>query len=234
MSAEIETNMRVPRGRVEIVNDPALSEAELNCLAVPSSKRGMGPGTRFIAVGRLVAQKNFDLLLQAFAAAKGPHDRLLVLGDGSERAELVQRARDLGIIRRVSFPGHVADISNDLRASDVLVLSSDYEGVPAVILEALAAGLAIVATDCSVSMAHLLDDGALGSLVPVRNCQALAEAMRHASALRPKVLQRQLQAARFTVECAASAYLNIFSSLAENRAPPRSCQRQDAAVLANS
>ena len=75
---------------------------EIAQLAAPRSAP-LGVGTRYVAVGRLVPQKNFGLLLEAFAAAARPRDRLTILGEGPERRILVQRARELGIERRVSL-----------------------------------------------------------------------------------------------------------------------------------
>jgi hypothetical protein len=83
----------------------------------------------------------------------------------------------------VALPGHVNPVSDALLAADALVMSSDYEGVPAVVPEALAAGLPVVSTDCSVSMADLLGHGRFGLLVPVRDEAALAGAMDRITAL---------------------------------------------------
>ncbi|OYZ85253.1 MAG: hypothetical protein B7Y00_08150, partial [Sphingomonadales bacterium 17-56-6] len=102
-------------------------------------------------------------------------------------------------------------VLEQLKASDVFVLSSDYEGVPAVIIEALAAGLVVVATDCSVSMASLLEDGALGELVPRRSAWCLEQAMRAAAVRTSDAGRARRQAARFTVEYAADAYAALFS-----------------------
>jgi len=225
MAAEIGDAMRVAVDRVDVVNDPAISKAEIAGLAAirPVCHGG---GTRFVAVGRLVPQKNFPLLLKAFASAARPRDRLAIFGEGPERRALVERARELGLGRRVDLPGHVVPVADQFRAGDVFVMSSDYEGVPAVIIEALAAGLAIIATDCSVSMASLLGGGALGTLVPVGDAAALGRAMRAAATRCPDVLAARAQAGRFTIETAAEAYVEVFARLA--------AARRVAAGLANS
>ena len=85
--------------------------------------------------------------------------------------------RDLGVADQVLLPGFDADVGAHLAANDVFVLSSNYEGMPAVMVDALVAGIAIVATDCSASMNELVDGGKLGTLVPVGATAALAEAM---------------------------------------------------------
>ncbi len=111
------------------------------------------------------------------------------------------------------FKGYAPEPATLLPTFDVLLLSSDYEGVPAVVLEALAAGLPIVATDCSRSMATLLGHGAMGRLVPVGDEAALAEAI---ATVQPSSQDEQLslaQARRFTVEEAANAYLRFMSRL---------------------
>lgn len=218
MAAEIEDGMAVTPDRVVVIEDPALGEAEIARLAAPRPERRSG-GTRFVAVGRLVRQKNFALLLEAFTGAARARDRLVILGEGPERRALVQRARELGLERRVEFPGHIAAVADALRASDVLVLSSDYEGVPAVVIEALAAGLPIVATDCAVSMAGLLGHGTLGRLVPVGDAAALATAMRDAASACPDPVAALAQARRFTVEAAATAYIATATNLSAQRRP---------------
>lgn len=217
MAAEICDAMAIAPDRVAIVNDPALSAVEIAQLARPRSPAPRSAGTRFVAVGRLAPQKNFILLLEAFAATARPRDRLTILGEGPERRALVQRARELGIERRVDMPGHSGKVAESLRASDVLVLSSDYEGVPAVIIEALAAGIAVVATNCSVSMASLLGGGTLGAMVPVGDAAALAHAMRVAATAQPDAAAGRAQAARFTVETAAAAYVTVCAAVSAKR-----------------
>jgi glycosyltransferase involved in cell wall biosynthesis len=98
-------------------------------------------------------------------------------------------------------------VSDALLAADALVMSSDYEGVPAVVPEALAAGLPVVSTDCSVSMADLLGHGRFGLLVPVRDEAALAGAMDRITALPFDLTAARAQARRFTVEIAAQSYI---------------------------
>lgn len=215
MLAEIADRMGIGPDRISIVNDPVLYEAELDRLANDS---GATPpardGRRYIAIGRLSPQKNFTLLLDAFARIAMPEDRLTILGEGPARDALAQRAELLGIAGQMSMPGHVSAPERWLREADVLVMSSDYEGVPAVIVEAVAAGLALVATDCSVSMAALLGNGRFGELVPVGDAAALADAMQRA---RPGQHCRESardHARAFTIEAGATAYLELMQSMA--------------------
>ena len=218
MEAEIGDAMALPPSRVTIIDDPAIGMADIAprqraSVAIDGAYRG----TRYVAVGRLIAQKNFALLVRAFAAIAQPEDRLTILGEGPERKSLTRLAAQEGVSEQVRMPGHVEPVMDTLRASDVFVLSSDYEGVPAAIVEALAAGLVIVATDCSASMSNLLEDGALGELVPRRSLQRLQAAMCAATERTPDADRAKRQAARFTVERAAEAYAALFArTVAEN------------------
>lgn len=211
MAAEIGHGMAISSSRVAIINDPAIRAADIGRPEhEPATRHGNSSGTRYVAVGRLVAQKNFALLVRAFASIARPQDRLTILGEGPERKSLTRLIAQEGMSGQVHMPGHISPVMDHLRASDVFVLSSDYEGVPAAIIEALAAGLIIVATDCSSSMISLLEDGALGELVPRRSLWCLGEAMRAASERTPDEGRAWRQAGRFTVESAGNAYAELF------------------------
>ncbi|MBA2920500.1 glycosyltransferase [Sphingomonas sp. MAH-20] len=231
MRDEIARAMRVAPDRIAIVDNPVLSRAELDRLAAQRDAiERSGAGRRFLAVGRLVPQKRFDLLLGAFARIGRAGDRLAILGDGPERARLETLAQTLGIWDRVDLPGHVEPVGPWLVGSDCFVLSSDYEGVPAVLVEALAAAVPIVTTDCGVSIRSLLDDGRLGSIVPVRDEAALAAAMDAAPAARPA--EARARAARFTVERGAAEYLGLFRAVTLAASQPMCGSAEPAASLA--
>ena len=215
MRQELQDLMRVPPERVSIIDDPSLDEADIVRLEAAQASRTVHPGRRFVAVGRLAAQKNFALLLDAFAKLKRPDDRLTIVGEGGQRKTLEARIRQLGLDHRVRLTGHLNPVEGELLAADALVLPSDYEGVPAVVPEALAAGLPVVSTDCSVSMGDLLGHGMFGILVPTGDATALAGAMdRVADHPFDREKARQ-QARRFTVQIAAQAYLAAFGNLAQ-------------------
>ncbi|MES2120895.1 MAG: glycosyltransferase [Pseudomonadota bacterium] len=215
MREEIQRCLGVGPDRIDIVPDPALRDSELPLLG--SGPREPGPQRRFVAIGRITAQKNFAVLLKAFAEFAGPEDRLLIVGDGPQRDRLLHLSQRLGIDDRVSMPGHVQSVTESLAEADVFVMSSDFEGVPAVIIEALAAAVPIVATGCSVSMRYLLEDGAFGTLIPVRDHSALAAAMRDAPC-RDSIPAEAMRAkaARFTIERAAGPYLEALSAAARS------------------
>jgi glycosyltransferase involved in cell wall biosynthesis len=210
MRAEIKNAIGASFDRVSIIDDPALSRADIARLAPHVEGE---PQTHFLAIGRLAPQKNVPLLVRAFARIARGDDRLTILGEGGERARIEREIARLGMGARVRLAGHVADTGSWLRRAHVFALSSDYEGVPAVIAEALAAGLAIVATDCSVSMADMLGDGRFGTLVPVGDEDGLAHALDAARTAAPDRAAMAAQADRFTVERAAALYGGLFARL---------------------
>jgi glycosyltransferase involved in cell wall biosynthesis len=130
-----------------------------------------------VAAGRFVAQKRFDLLLDAMARLATGDARLVLLGEGRGRAALSAQAGRLGIAERISMPGHVDDIRATLDRARLCVISSDHEGYPAVAVEALAAGVPVVATDCSPAIREILTDPDLGAVVPPGDAAALAAAI---------------------------------------------------------
>ena len=212
MRAEIAETMHAAPERIAIIDDPSLDEADIMRLQ-QAQRTPAGAGRRFLAIGRLAGQKNFALLIEAFARMAKPADRLTILGEGPERAALEALARRLDVADRVLMPGHVNPIASALLDADALVMSSDYEGVPAVVAEALAAALRIVATQCSVSMDDLTGHGRFGLLVPVRDAAALAQAMDAIAALPFDAVAAREQARRFTVQIAAGRYWQEMESL---------------------
>jgi glycosyltransferase involved in cell wall biosynthesis len=134
---------------------------------------------RILSVGSLKPAKRFDLLIRAFAKLGDSFSsKLLIVGEGELRAELETLVHKHGLADRVSLPGFVADPWPLYASANLFVLSSDREGLPGVIIEAMLAGLPVVSTDCESGPRELLDGGSLGRLVPVDNVEALAIAIR--------------------------------------------------------
>jgi glycosyltransferase involved in cell wall biosynthesis len=214
MQQEIAEAIRPGPGRISIIPDPALSLPQIEALRLErmAYARAAG-GTHFVAVGRLAAQKNFKLMLRAFAQGAGQDDRLVIYGEGPERAGLCEQVLSLGLEGRVELAGHVPDAAVHIARFDALLLSSDYEGVPAVLIEAMAVGLPIITTLCSRSIPALMRDGALGQIVPVGDVGALASAIGEAADLRQDLVASLDQARRFTLEHASSAYLVALTSM---------------------
>ena len=134
-----------------------------------------------LASGRINRQKDFPTLIKAFARLRACREaRLIVLGDGPDRGDVVALARRLGVADSVEFPGFVEDPTPYYESADVFALSSVYEGFGLVIAEALAHGLPVVSTDCPAGPAEILRDGEFGRLVPVGDEVALAQGLQAA------------------------------------------------------
>jgi glycosyltransferase involved in cell wall biosynthesis len=214
MAAEAIAFLRPPAGAVSVIPPPALSLPQIAALrATAPARDAMRKGRRFVAIGRLAAQKNLALMVRAFAEGAAPEDSLTILGEGPERARLAKLAHRLGLSDRVQFCGHVPDAARAMKAFDIFMLSSDYEGMPAVVIEALAADLPIIATNCSTAMAALLGEGRLGTLVPVGDQRALASAIAHTGALPRDSRFSLIQARRFAIDRAGKAYLREMAGL---------------------
>ena len=137
-------------------------------------------GPFVLGVGRLRPQKRWDRLIAAMAALDGVP--LVILGEGPDRRALTAQVRALGIAHRVHLPGHAADPFPAMARAAVLALTSDYEGVPGVLREALSVGTPVVATDCSAAIAEIVTRPELGRIVPRDDPAALVTALRHALA----------------------------------------------------
>ena len=133
-----------------------------------------------VAAGRLHEQKNFDLLIRAFARFYKIHHSyaLVIYGEGPEKERLLKTASSLGIAGAVELAGQSKTLLADINDSGMFVLSSDYEGMPNVLIEAMACGLSCIATDCPIGgVRSLLTSGENGLLIPVTDEDALFEAM---------------------------------------------------------
>lgn len=152
------------------------------------------------AVGRLEPQKRFDLLLEAFAVvhARKPETRLIIAGDGSLNKALTEQRDALGLQQSVIMTGHVTDVIGLHHALDLFVQSSDYEGTPNSVLEAMAMETPIVATEAG-GTAELVFDGEHGRIIPIGKVDRLIHGIESALADRTTT-RRMVQRARLRVE----------------------------------
>lgn len=145
----------------------------------PSTVQSTAGRKRVISLGRLEPQKGYDFLIEAFArvAATRLDWELVIFGDGTQRANLEAKVSSLGLDERVLLPGTTMNPSNEYFAADIFISASRYEGYPNAIIEALAAGLCVVATDCPGATREILRDGKYGVLAPAENAEELASAL---------------------------------------------------------
>ena len=163
-----------------------------------------------LSVARLEPQKNVALLLRAFARVRAEREtRLVILGEGPLRTELETLARSLGIDGDVDMPGFVGNPSAYMAQAAAFVLSSSWEGLSNVIIEALVAGCPVVSTNCPSGPAEILEDGAYGRLVPVGDVAALASAIVATLDEPPCRARLQHRAQRFSTDRMAEEYLHV-------------------------
>jgi len=165
-----------------------------------------------LGVGRLDAAKDFTTLIEAFAELRARQPaRLMILGDGPERARLEALIARLGVTEDVALPGFAANPYPYMKAARLFVLSSRREGLPGVLIEAVALGTSVVSTDCPSGPHEILEDGKWGRLVPVGDAAALTAAMREA--LANPGPDPSPRGAEFTIARASGRYLDLIDRI---------------------
>ncbi len=149
----------------------------------PSFIRSVYKGSRektVVTVGSLRKVKNHELLIKAFAGAaeKHPEYKLMIYGEGEERQHLEELAKQLGIADKVSLPGQTANVAEAIEKAGIFVLSSDREGMPNALMEAMALGIPVISTNCPCGgPKELIKDGENGRLVPIKKVKKLQAAL---------------------------------------------------------
>ena len=166
--------------QVRVIYNPVITDRLQELAHEPVSHPWFAAGEPgvIMAVGSLTPPKDFATLIRAFALLhKSRRERLMILGEGPERNRLESLLRDLGLEESVTMPGFDRNPYSYLARAALFVLSSAWEALPTVLIEALAVGTPVVATDCQNGPREILRDGEYGELVPVGDAQALACAM---------------------------------------------------------
>lgn len=203
--------------RIAVVANPVDAEriAELAGVRPAHAWLESGAPPVLLSVGKLQPQKDHATLLRAFALLRAQRPvRLVILGDGPLPGRLERLARELGIADEVAFSGFVVDPFGWMAQAAAVVSSSRFEGLSNVLIEALAAGATIVATDCPHGPAEVLDHGACGRLVPVGDAAALAAAMAAALDDPADPVRQRARARSFALDTAVEGYLRVLRPLA--------------------
>ncbi len=203
----------LPLERIQVIYNPVilpeLSERVKEAVDHPWFAPGQPPV--ILGVGKLEEQKDFPNLIRAFAQVRRVRQaRLVILGWGPEPgpSQLKNLVRELGLEDDVDLPGHVKNPFAYMARASVFVLSSAWEGLPTVLIEAMAVGVPVVSTDCESGPAEILDNGKYGSLTPVGDSNALAEAILNTLSGKSKgVAPAWLD--QFSLSAATQQYLNI-------------------------
>jgi glycosyltransferase involved in cell wall biosynthesis len=204
---DLSRTIRLARDRIRVIYNPVLTREMLEMSHDEVEYPWIGAGKPVIlAVGRLVEQKDFPTLVRAFAKVRRDRDAyLVILGEGEERAHIEQIARELGLQESVFMPGFVSNPYACMRQATILALPSRWEGFGNVVVEAMACGTPVVASDCRSGPAEILEDGKWGELFPVGDSNAMAAAiLRVLDGRRPDV---EVRAQAFSAAPIAALYL---------------------------
>jgi glycosyltransferase involved in cell wall biosynthesis len=226
---------KLPADRITTIYNPvvgpALEESARAALDHPWFAPGSPPVV--LGVGRFKLQKNFPLLLRAFARVRGVRPaRLVILGEGGHRHELERLAHQLGVAEDVALPGFVENPYAWMSRASVFVLSSAWEGLPGVLIEAMACGCPVVSTDCPSGPDEILENGRLGPLVPVGDDRAMAEAILSVLDHPPNAARLRARARCFSVDVAIDRYLKVLRDTVDARRRAVPPHREDAAEMA--
>lgn len=216
VAEDLAEHFPVIKGNIQIINNPTINQDVRNRIKQPLFDNPAPAGTPWVFfAGRFVPAKGLDVLMQAFSnIADQSNVHLVLAGEGPLKAQLMAMAQDMKLVERVHFIGFQENSLPLMREAEVLVLPSRHEGLPNVLIEALACGTQIVATDCPGGSKEILENGRYGQLVPVDDVGALSKAvlmsLNKDFYVEPEILQ--YRAEDFTVEKAAAEYLALLQN----------------------
>ncbi len=224
VAEELARLTRMPRERIVTIYNPVYTPELVARMAEPVDHPWLRTfdAPVILGAGTFKIQKDFFTLIEAFARLRRQRRaRLVILGDGPLRPAIERRVRELGLCDDVLLPGFMANPLPWMRRASLFVLSSLWEGLPGVLIEAMACGCPVVSTDCPSGPREILDHGRFGPLVRVGDSRALAEAMAAQLDHPPSADILRARAALFDLPSAVARYLELFESCIRMQAPRR-------------
>jgi len=212
VAQDLVSCLGVPAHKVSVIYNPVVDQELLDAADAPSNHAWLEDESEqvFVASGRLTQQKDFPTLIEAFRLLRDKATaRLIILGEGEERGQLEALIMASGLSADVDLHGFVENPYAYLSRADAFVLSSRWEGLPTVLIEALACGCPVVATDCPSGPREILEGGLYGTLVPVGDAAALCDAMYQVLKTRPAKQLLREHAMNYSVDRAASRYIEL-------------------------
>jgi glycosyltransferase involved in cell wall biosynthesis len=177
---DLSTSVAIDINRIKVIYNPIVN-SELRIKAnVPLTHPWFNDNCPpvIIAIGRLTEQKDFSCLIRAFYnVRKVRNARLLILGEGEDREKLSKLSFELDLQKDIQMPGFLSNPYNFLANSKLFVLSSKWEGLPTVLVEAMACRVPVISTDCPSGPHEILKNGEYGKIIPVGNVEALTTAI---------------------------------------------------------
>ncbi len=203
----------IPRQQIQVIYNPIVTPDLRRKAQQPLEHPWFAPGEPpvLLAIGRLAPQKDYPTMIKAFAHVRNTRPvRLIILGEGTERSSIEALVKRLGLEASVNLPGFVANPYTYLSRASVFVLSSRWEGLPTVLVEALHCGAPVVATDCPSGPREILAGGQYGQLVPIGDVVALAQAIEEVlSGKMTRPPQESWQP--YTLQVVVDQYINLLS-----------------------
>lgn len=209
---DLVTFFDLPPERIRVVNNPVVTPYLLRQAEEPPADPWFRDADRpvILGIGKLWPQKDFDTLIRAFAHLRQRRPaRLVILGEGAERARLTALVRDLNLDGDVALPGFAQNPYSYMARASLFALSSRWEGSPNVLVEAMACGTPVVSTDCPSGPDEILEGGRYGPLVPIGDAERLAEAMARLLDQPTSAQALKARAADYSVERATAGYLDV-------------------------
>lgn len=208
---DLAATIGLDRRRIRVIYNPIVTPRMEEMAAAPLRDPWFEPGQPpvVLAVGGFRPQKDYGTMIRAFGSVRKARDaRLLILGEGPGRPALEALVRELGLEEDVRLPGFVENPLAYMRRAAVYAMSSQWEGLPTVLIEAMYCGLPIVSTDCPSGPREILKRGEYGKLVPLGSAEALAEAI--GMALDGRVPRAPAEGWRpFAVDAVVEAYMRL-------------------------
>jgi glycosyltransferase involved in cell wall biosynthesis len=211
---DLSAQTGILRKRFQVIYNPVITEALYSAAEAPVEHPWFQAGEPpvILAVGRLDKQKDFPMLIRAFRLVRNRRPaRLMILGEGPDRGRIEQVVYETGLTKDVALPGFERNPYRFMNRAAVFASSSQWEGFGVALVEALAVGVPVVSTNCTHGPSEILCNGKFGTLVPVGDHEAMAQALLDALN-NPTQNDCSVHLEQFTVRSVASNYLSVLNN----------------------
>jgi glycosyltransferase involved in cell wall biosynthesis len=216
IAEDLIRNVRIPVTKIKVIYNPIVTNELIRkkqaALLHPWFAPNLPPV--ILSVGRLTVEKDYPTLLRAFALARKKREmHLMIIGEGGQRASLEALVLKMGLKDEVRMPGFEANPYAYMAHAKLFVLSSISEGLPSALIEALACGTPVIATNCESGPAEILENGKYGKLVTVGNSEEIAAAILEKLDSSPDRNFLETRALSFSLDTVMNIYIELFDSL---------------------